>query len=285
MNDRETESVIRTAIVQSNFIGNAAIRQSLQRDQLRPADMRRTLISLFLILPGNRLITDGKWFRLVVSALISELMQYYHGLRVTMLLDEFANLGPMPQIEVLTALGRGYRIRPWVFVQSLTQLQKLYQENFLTFEANAGVRQYLQVKDLFTARHVSEYCGDNTVAVPNVSVSQVSMQQYAQGFSGVSASYSLTKIPEVLPQEVLRQPRNRQFIFFDRVPYVTHAGRVPYWQDARFKAKALPDPYHDLEGALRRAALNPPPRPLSHEKHAGSSLVPTLTRDRVPRPK
>jgi type IV secretory pathway TraG/TraD family ATPase VirD4 len=180
-------------------------------------------------------------------------MKNTSGYRVTMLLDEFAALGRLDQIATMMGLGRGYKIRLWPFLQDLSQLQALYQDKWQTFIANCGVRQFFGIRDQLTARFVAEAAGQTTILKKSGSIREISREEAMRGFSGISWSYSQEAAPFLLPQDVLRLRPNEQLLYMDGVPYVVNATRFPYWSVPAFRQVALPDPYHDLVGALQYA--------------------------------
>ena len=69
-------------------------------------ELRQRPTVLYLILPGRRLKTCSRWFRLIVGSALNELMdeQKTRGLPCLFVLDEFAQLGPMKAIEDLITM-------------------------------------------------------------------------------------------------------------------------------------------------------------------------------------
>lgn len=75
--------------------------------------------------------------------------------RVLFMLDEFAALGRLEQVERAFGLMAGYGVQFWSFLQDLNQLRSNYGQAAGTFIANAGVIQVFNVADIETASWVS----------------------------------------------------------------------------------------------------------------------------------
>lgn len=59
---------------------------------------------------------------------------------VLLMLDEFAQLGPLLVIENNLAMMRGYGVKLWAVFQDLSQAQAIYKERWESCLGNAGVR-------------------------------------------------------------------------------------------------------------------------------------------------
>ena len=78
-------------------------------------------------------------------------------------LDEFASLGHMRQIEDAAGQIAGYGVKLWPILQDLGQLKALYKERWETFMGNAGVLQFFGNNDLTTLEWVSKRLGSTTI--------------------------------------------------------------------------------------------------------------------------
>src|SRR5665213_2005094 len=130
--NREIGSIISTAVTQTAFMGNGAISKNLRVGSFLFRQLREHPTVLYLILPGRRLKTCSRWFRLIVGAALNELMDETNtgGLPCLLLLDEFAQLGPMKAIEDAFGIARDYALVMWVILQNITQLQRDYKDNW-----------------------------------------------------------------------------------------------------------------------------------------------------------
>ena len=87
-----------------------------------------------------------------------------------LLLDEFANIGKIPEFEKKVATVRKYEISVAIILQSLSQLQNMYEKNWSELAGNCDTTLYLGGgADTVTAKWISELLGKETRIVMNVS--------------------------------------------------------------------------------------------------------------------
>jgi TraM recognition site of TraD and TraG len=82
---------------------------------------------------------------------------------VLFVLDEFATLGHMRQIEDAAGQIAGYGVKLWPILQDLGQLKALYRERWETFMGNAGILQFFGNNDLTTLEWISKRIGTTTI--------------------------------------------------------------------------------------------------------------------------
>ncbi|KAA9340349.1 type IV secretory system conjugative DNA transfer family protein [Larkinella humicola] len=156
-------SIISTAQDNTTFLESMQLRASLQKGEFDPYDLTNGKTTVYLCLPERFLNSHARWLRLVVGVCLKA-CNYRPGERVNFLLDEFAILGRMQDVERAFAFARGQNISVWIFVQSLTQLIDIYGEHAANaFLSNARLRQFFGVYDLQTQKYLSEYLGETTV--------------------------------------------------------------------------------------------------------------------------
>jgi type IV secretion system protein VirD4 len=128
------------------------------------------------------------------------------GTPITMMLDEFANLGTIPDFATTISLARGRGAAIWIGLQSLAQLEARYgKANAQTIITNCATKAALHGLDVLTAKYVSEMLGDATAVVPRVA--------YNDGGGG-SRTYSTTdhRRPLLTPDEVMRIGENEAIV-------------------------------------------------------------------------
>ena len=87
-------------------------------------------ISIYLILPPDKLDSHGLLLRMWVGCLMDQICKRRHQVQTPTLfiLDEAAQLGRLEQLRRAITLLRGYGVRTWSFWQDLSQLQSLYPD-------------------------------------------------------------------------------------------------------------------------------------------------------------
>ncbi len=142
--------------------------------------------ALFVILPDS-----DKTFNFMAAIMYQQLFdllfykadnQYggrlpYH---VRFLLDEFANIGQIPNFETYIATMRGREISVNVVLQNVAQLRGIYKDNWETITGNCDTLLFLGGKEQSTLEYISKMIGKTTIDHRGMSESK-----------GQNASYSM----------------------------------------------------------------------------------------------
>jgi len=99
---------------------------------------------------------------------------------VRCLLDEFANIGQIPNFEKLIATIRSREISVSVILQAQSQLKAIYRDNMDTIVGNCDTTLFLGGKEKTTLKEISDILGKETIDMFNTGESR-----------GQSASYSM----------------------------------------------------------------------------------------------
>ncbi len=104
---------------------------------------------------------------------------------VRCILDEFANLGKIPNFEQLIATIRSREISACVILQSQSQLKALYKDNASVITGNMDTTLFLGGKEKETLKEISELLGKQTVDMYNTSITRSTQTSHGQNFSKV----------------------------------------------------------------------------------------------------
>ena len=99
----------------------------------------------------------------------------YH---VRCLLDEFANIGEIPQFEKLIATIRSREISASIILQAKSQLKAIYKDNADTIEGNCDTTLFLGGKEKSTLKEISESLGKETIDSFNTSNTRGQSESY-----------------------------------------------------------------------------------------------------------
>jgi len=112
-NDRESASIISTAQRHTNFLDSPRMANVLTRSDFRFSDLKRSTVTVFLVLPPDRIDAYSRWLRLMVTQSITDMARDTTKPEnpVLYLLDEFAALGRMTSIERGMGLMAGYSVQ------------------------------------------------------------------------------------------------------------------------------------------------------------------------------
>ncbi|MFS0891028.1 VirD4-like conjugal transfer protein, CD1115 family [Peribacillus frigoritolerans] len=168
-----------------------AVRDLLSKDELDLTTLgdkgRKT--ALFIIVPD----TDAT-FNFIVAIMYSQLFnslctiadEKYGGslpTHVRFLLDEFANIGLIPNFEKLIATIRSRNISATIILQTLSQLKPIYKDNADTIIGNCDTSIFLGGKEPSTVKSLSEELGKETINDYNESKTRSNSDSYGQNYS------------------------------------------------------------------------------------------------------
>ena len=103
----------------------------------------------------------------------------YH---VRCLLDEFANIGEIPQFEKLIATIRSREISASIILQAKSQLKAIYKDNADTMEGNCDTTLFLGGKEKSTLKEISESLGKETIDSFNTSNTRGQSESYGLNY-------------------------------------------------------------------------------------------------------
>lgn len=163
--------------------------------------------ALFVISPDTHTTYDFLltiFFAQMIQALYDHADSNGGGLKVPVFffLDEFANIGQIPDFDKKISTSRSRRISFNVILQNLDQLENLYKDSYETIMANCDTHLFLGSNSQKTAEYFSKQLGEITVWDESVSVSESKGKEE----KGKSESKSTNKFsrPLMTPDEIRR---------------------------------------------------------------------------------
>ena len=226
----EAAGVLSAAQRHTHFLDSPRMVAVLGRSDFRFADLKRRNVSVFLVLPPDRLATYSRWLRLLVAQSLTDMARdpAKPAVPVLYLLDEFAALGHLAPVERAMGLMAGYGVQLWPILQDVHQLRATYGQRAGTFLSNAGVLQVFGVNDHDSARLVSDLLGQETVVFQTMSRALDSEK------TGITYGEQHTARPLLTPDEVRNLPQHVELLFLaGQRPIV--AGKLAYYADAEFR--------------------------------------------------
>ncbi len=154
--------IIATAFTHAHVLKSDAVLNSLGPSTVDlDAIIRGDPVTLYLIIPPTKLDSHKGLLRLWIGTLLVAMMQRrVRPARPTvMLLDECAQLGSMSVLRQAVTLMRGYGLQIWMFFQDLSQIQRLYAEDWETMVNNAAVLQTFGLNTHLVARQMADLLG------------------------------------------------------------------------------------------------------------------------------
>ncbi len=225
--ERTFGSIIATVLQSTDFLKSQALQGSLVSDY-DPSALSDGNTTLYIIIPADKLQSHARWLRLIVTTSLRAVIRKPKN-RVTFLLDEFAALGYLSEIETALSTYAGYNVTVWPILQSLVQLQKFYKDNWEIFIANTAVCQFFSIRDSFTAKYFSEMMGKTTTVLYETGLLSTGKVE--------STSRSL-----ITPDELMRQSGTHIFATIAAIP-PTYFRKKPYYETPYLLERADKNPY------------------------------------------
>ena len=101
---------------------------------------------------------------------------------VRFILDEFANIGQIPQFEKLIATIRSRNISASIILQSKAQIKAIYKDNASTIEGNCDSKLFLGGSEREGLKDLAEVLGKETIDTMNTSDTRGNNQSYGMNY-------------------------------------------------------------------------------------------------------
>ncbi len=132
------------------------------------------------------------------------------------IIDEFANIGQIPDFEILIATIRSRLISTMIFCQTKSQLKRIYKDDVETIEGNCDTTIFLGGKEKTTLKDLEECLGEETIDLFNTSENFGQSRSSGQNFQKLGR-----KLKSVFELNVM--PRNKCIVQL--------SGVAPFYSD------------------------------------------------------
>ena len=259
----------------------AELREIMSDDELELDTLGDRKTALFLIMSD----TDTT-FNFVIAMLQSQLFNLlcdkaddvYGGrlpVHVRCLLDEFANIGQIPNFDKLIATIRSREISASIILQSQSQLKTIYKDAADTIVGNCDTTLFLGGKEKSTLKEISELLGKETIDSFNQSENRGS--QVSHGLNYQKLGKELMTQDEIAVMDggkCILQLRGVRPFFSDKFDITKHP-RYKYLADADKKNT------FDIERYMkRRPAIVKPDEPFDLYELKATDLQPNNSTER-----
>lgn len=204
------KSILISAAVRLNPFSIPAIKNLTDDDNVELESVGDRLTCFFAIIPQT-----NSTFNFLISMLFSQMFEslYYKGAtiknsrlnyHVRFLLDEFANIGKIPEFPQKISTCRKYNISTTIVLQSIAQIKMLYKDDYETIIGNCDTSICLGTNEQTTAEYFSKKLGVGTITTKSSS--------FQIGKQGGTTSRQQTKRELMLPDEIMTMPFNKCII-------------------------------------------------------------------------
>lgn len=227
-------SIMSTAKSQTAIWDSPRLNAITCMSDFKLEELKQRPTSLFIIIPPEYLDVYKPVIRLMIGLTLGSLIRTKGkpDKTILFLIDEFAALGYMRNIEVGIGYLAGYGISLWMFLQDLSQLRDNYPK-WESFIANCAARVAFGTNDVETAKKLSDMMGTTTITVKSSGKSKDSSKMFG---GNISTNTSETSRPLMTPDEVMRMPNDTQIVFVQGAKPIL-AEKIFYFKDPAFQGK------------------------------------------------
>jgi type IV secretion system protein VirD4 len=244
------QDVVETIMKNTAFLNDPRIGADMAAGGAIPfADMHKEIITVYVVLPINQLRKQAKWLRMFVNLALSALFKAPPRVAklppVLFMLDEFGNLGRLPEILNAMNIARDYRIQLWMFLQNLEQLKASYPKEWTYFFAGSGAITTFSARDWETAEHFSKLFGKREVEMTSKSMNGGNILTGYLHPKNVTLSESTSThvFPLIEPEDLWRLGHGGTRNFIEPCPWPVAGEARGYWE-IMDQAMLDPNPYY-----------------------------------------
>ena len=119
------------------------------------------------------------------------------------LIDEFPNIGEIPEFKEKLSTMRGYEISATVICQTITQLKGMYPDDYEVIDANCPFTVFLGGDENSNNEYISKKIGSASVKGSNISI---------DGSKKMSNSYNTEEMKLMNPEDIGRIPYENELV-------------------------------------------------------------------------
>ena len=227
------------------------LRDLMEYDELELDTLGDEKTALFVILSD----TDAT-FNFVCALMYSQLFNllcdkaddFYGGrlpVHVRLILDEFANIGQIPNFDKLIATIRSREISAAIILQSQSQLKTIYKDAADTIVGNCDSTLFLGGKEKSTLKEISELLGKETIDLYNQSENRGSQISHGLNYQKLGK--------ELMSQDELAVMDGGKCIFMLRGvrPFLSEKYDLTRHPNYKYTADADPKNVFDMERYMK----------------------------------
>ena len=257
------------------------LRDLMETDELELDTLGDSKTALFVIISD----TDST-FNFVAALMYSQLFNllcdkaddFYGGrlpVHVRLILDEFANIGQIPNFDKLIATIRSREISASIILQSQSQLKTIYKDAADTIVGNCDSTLFLGGKEKSTLKEISELLGKETIDSYNQSENRGAQTSHGLNYQKLGKELMTQDELAVMDGgKCILQLRGVRPFFSDKFDITKHP-RYKYLADADKKNT------FDIERYMkRRPAIVKPDEPFDLYELKATDLQPNNSTER-----
>lgn len=184
---------------------NEGLRRATASSDFTFEQLKDQPATVYLILPFEEISAYSTFVRMIFATALNAMLtnKTKPDIPVLFVLDEFLALDPDERFVAALRTHAGAGVRLWFFLQDLPTLEQKYPQTWKSF-LQVETKTFFGTDDIHTAKLISEYLGDRTVAYdqPNLSASTSGGTTGSSSYS-ISNNVQLTGRNLLTPDEVI----------------------------------------------------------------------------------
>lgn len=163
------QSILISTTTKLQYFKLPGVRNLTHKDTIHLETVGDVKTALFIIIPATDTTYNflaAMMYTQLFDSLFDRAIQKYGGRlknHVRCLLDEFANIGKIPEFDKKLATMRKHEISATIILQNLAQLKRLYEKSWEEIPGNCDTMVYLGGKDQSTNEYISKELGKETI--------------------------------------------------------------------------------------------------------------------------
>lgn len=195
------QSILISTTTKLQYFKLPDVRNLTCTDNIHLEEVGDEYTALFIVIPSSDTTYNflaAMMYTQLFDTLYDRAINLYKGrlpVHVRFMLDEFANVGKIPEFEKILATCRKFEISAQVILQNLSQLKRLYEKSWEELPGNCDTMIYLGGKDQFTNEYLSKELGKETI--DQQSINQTKGKQGSSSYNNAILGRELATIDEL----------------------------------------------------------------------------------------
>lgn len=231
---KTAQSILVSCSVRLTVFNMQSIANLTGTDSVDLASLGDRKVALFCITP-----TADTTFNFLIAMMYTQLFEtLYHRaetsckgkrlpVHVRFLLDEFANVGTIPDFPQKLSTMRKYEISCSIIIQALSQLKAMYKDDWEVLVGNCDSRLFLGGADETTLKYISNSLGKETIRAISNSRSWSKQGSYSQNFNKTGR--------ELMTEYELSVMPNKNCVLFIRGEHPFYCTKYPLEKHPNYK--------------------------------------------------
>lgn len=186
--DKTKQSIAITLVAKLTHFDTPNMQKLTTSNTIDFEELGNKKTALFVITPA-----DHSTYDYILTIFFSQMLQILYSQanrnggtltnQVYFLLDEFANIGQIPDFNKKLSTTRSLGMSMSIVVQSLDQLEGLYKDTYENIIGNCDTQLFLGSQAIKTCEYINKSLGQKTIKIQSKSVSKDKDERSKQGVS------------------------------------------------------------------------------------------------------